>query len=170
MIFSLAPAILNTSDSWLEGWKYYSLGCRKQIPGQGKGLSEGVSSVCLIERCVVNCCAWEGRNQSVFSLPWLLRPGVRDWSWQTQTQTYAHAQLCQEPPKTMPYKHKLAHADPYPPSTGTHTAQRKRMCMRGYWVRVKSDPSIDRLLAERGVRNVRPAQVRGPRDWGDERQ
>lgn len=39
--------------------------------------------------------------------------------------------------------------------------------MRGYWVRVKSDLSIDRLLAER---NVRPAQVRGPRDRGDERQ
>lgn len=41
--------------------------------------------------------------------------------------------------------------------------------MKGYCVRVKSDPSIDRLLAERGVRNVRPAQVRGPRDSGDEK-
>lgn len=43
------------------------------------------------------------------------------------------------------------------------------MCMKGYWVRVKSDASIDQLLAERRVRNVRPAQVRGPKDNRDER-
>lgn len=106
--------------------KYYWLVCRKQIPGQGKGLSEGVSSVCLIERCVVNCLCVGGEKSICFltavtSRPWGERLELAD----TDPHVHTHAQLCQKKKtKTMPCKHKLAHADPYPLPTGAHTETR----------------------------------------------
>ena len=82
------------------GWRYYRLVCRKQIPGQGKGLSEGVSSVCLIERCVVNCLCVGGEKSICFltavtSRPWGERLELAD----TDAHTHTHAQLCQKNPK-----------------------------------------------------------------------
>lgn len=104
------------------GWgnKHYRLVCRKQIPGQGKGLSEGVSSVCLIERCVVNCLCVGGEKSICFltavtSRPWGERLELAD----TDPHIHTRAQLCQHSlkpclgntcrPKPFPYWHTHSH-------------------------------------------------------------
>lgn len=117
------------SFSWLvRGIKQcYRLAWRKQIPGQGKGLSEGVSSVCLIEHSVVNCLCVGGEKSICFlaamtSRPWGERLKLAD--------TDTHAKLCQINHKTMPCKHKLTNADPDHSSIDTHTHTQTHMHIR----------------------------------------
>lgn len=124
------------------GWggmrKCYRSLFRKQIPGQGKGLSEGVSSVCLIERCVVNCLCVGGEKSICFltavtSRPWGERLELAD----TDTYIHTHAQPCQKPPKpclastnlhmhahTLALEHTLKHAH-------AHSLLWARGCARG---------------------------------------
>lgn len=56
---------------------------RRQSAGRGKGLSDGVCSVCLIERCVVNCLCVGGEKSICFltavnSGPWADRLELAD--------------------------------------------------------------------------------------------
>lgn len=77
----------DTVVSWLAVWnlwkRWKDSDREVKSSGQVRDLSEGVCCVFLIERIVLIVCSKEWRNQSVFSLPWLLGPEVIDWSWQT---------------------------------------------------------------------------------------
>lgn len=114
------------------GWRYYRLVCRKQIPGQGKGLSEGVSSVCLIERCVVNCLCVGGEKSICFltavtSRPWGERLELADTDAHTHTHTHSsakrtpnhalQAQTCTCRPIPFLYWHTHSNAHMHTPSS-----------------------------------------------------
>lgn len=102
----ISPASTTLTPLMLGRWgikKYYRLLCRKQIPGQGKGLSEGVSSVCLIERCVVNCLCVGGEKSICFlaavtSRPWGERLELADTDRHTHTHcTHMHSGSAKNP-------------------------------------------------------------------------